>query len=169
MECLNLRPFCYKKQAQDAPKTPQDARGCLKRCLKPPQDTPKTPQDAPRTPPKTPQDVPKTPQRQGPSSQDAPRRPQAAPRHPQGWILEDFWSIFEWFLDHFSLIFETFWQRFCIDFWRDLLWVRHGFQRIHMASRNAQARWRDRSSAALWIKIREKSLSKMVLSYGYVL
>ena len=84
MECLNLIPFCYENQAQDAPKTPQDARGGPERRFKDPQDTPRTPQDAPKTPPKRPQDVPKTPQRQGPGSQDAPRRPQAAPRHPQG-------------------------------------------------------------------------------------
>ena len=27
MECLNLRPFCYENQAQDAPKTPHDTLG----------------------------------------------------------------------------------------------------------------------------------------------
>ena len=42
MECLNLRPFWYENQAQNAPKTPQDV--------------PKTPQNAPRKP----QDTTKT-------------------------------------------------------------------------------------------------------------
>ena len=76
MECLNLCPFCYENQAQDAPKTPQDARGGPKRRLKAHQDTPRTPQDAPRTPPKTPQDVPKTPQ-------NAPRKPQDTTKTPR--------------------------------------------------------------------------------------
>ena len=76
MECLNLRPFCYDNQAQDASKTLQDARGGPKRRLKAPQDTPRTPQDAPRTPPKTPQDVRKTPQ-------NAPRKPQDTTKTPR--------------------------------------------------------------------------------------
>ena len=61
-ECLNLGHFCYENQAQDVPKTPQDARGGPKRRLKASQDTSRTPQDALRTLPKTLQDVPTTPQ-----------------------------------------------------------------------------------------------------------
>ena len=76
MECLNLRPFCYENQAQDAPKMSQDVRGGPKRRLKAPQDTPGTPQDAPRTPPKTSQDVPKTPQ-------NAPSKPQDTTKTPR--------------------------------------------------------------------------------------
>ena len=83
MECLDLGPFCFENQAQDAPKTPQDARGGPKRRFKAPQDTPRTPQDAPRTPPKTPQDVPKTPQNAPRKPQDTTKTSRWAPRAAQ--------------------------------------------------------------------------------------
>ena len=41
MACLNAATFCQENQAQDAPKTPQDAEQTA-------QDAPKTPQDAPK-------------------------------------------------------------------------------------------------------------------------
>ena len=47
MECLNLGPFCYENQAQDIPKTPQDARGGPKRRPRRPDRL----QEPPRPPP----------------------------------------------------------------------------------------------------------------------
>ena len=87
MECLNLCPVRYENQAQDAPKTPQDARGSLERRFKDPQDTTRAPQDAPKTPPKTPQDVPKT----RPSRSD---RLQEPARPPPDLDFGPFWQRF---------------------------------------------------------------------------
>ena len=116
MECLNLRPFCYENQAQDAPKTPQDARGGPKRRFKDPRDTPRTPQDAPRTLPKISQDLPKTPQNAPRTPLDATKTARLAPRTAQDSSRFRFWIIFgdefQPFLDDFFGILDALLYRF---------------------------------------------------------
>ena len=99
MECLNLAPFGYEYQDQDA-------LWCPKRRLKPFKNTDKTPQGAP------PGRLPRRPQ-------DAPRRPQEARRHLDG-LQEpprlppdlDFGKDFERSLMDFPKILEAFLDSF---------------------------------------------------------
>ena len=114
MECLNLRPFCYENQAQDAPKTPQDARGGPKRRLKAPQDTPGRPKTRPGRLPRRPKTCPRRPKTRPGSPKTRPRRPdrlQEPPRPPPdldfGPFWQRFWTIFGRFLKDFGEVFSS--------------------------------------------------------------
>ena len=67
MACLNATTFCQENQAQDAPKTPQDAELTA-------QDAPKTAQDAPKVHARGPKTLPRRFQDASKTPKDAPRR-----------------------------------------------------------------------------------------------
>ena len=69
MDCLNLNPFCYENQAQDAPKAPQDAPR-----------RPKTAQDGPKTAPRGPKIGPKRAQNRPKMAQEGAKTTKA--RYP---------------------------------------------------------------------------------------
>ena len=101
MAFLYLATFWHENQAQDAPKTPQDAR---RRSQHGPRCTPdalKTPQDAPRTLPGRSNLPPRHPTRAPGRPKTHPRRRKTSPRR-QDASIPRFWCLGAW-------IFEAFW------------------------------------------------------------
>ena len=108
MACLCLAIIWHESQAQDAPKTPQDAPKMATRRVKKapktharhPQDAPKRPQDAS----KMAQDAPKTLPRHPTRAPGRPKEPQDAYKTPQDASRPRFWCLGTWIL-------KVFWHR----------------------------------------------------------
>ena len=106
MACLCLAIIWHESQAQDAPKTPQDApKMATRRVKKAPKTHARHPQDAPKRPQdafKMAQDAPKTLPRHPTRAPGRPKEPQDAYKTPQDASRPRFWCLGTWILEAFG-------------------------------------------------------------------